>query len=79
MRAFLRGSYPLVPSVLFAVCWAYGVTGLFALTGPPAGPWRPGLGTAVAAVTIALDMLHMRIVDDIRDRRAGRGCRRRCA
>jgi len=67
MRAFLRGSYPLVPSVLFAVCWAYGVTGLFALTGPPAGPWRPGLGTAVAAVTIALDMLLMRIVDDIRD------------
>jgi hypothetical protein len=67
MRAYLRGSYPLVPSVLFAVCWAYGVTGLFALTGPPSGAWRPGLGTAVAALTIALDMLLMRIVDDIRD------------
>ncbi|MEU0555074.1 hypothetical protein [Dactylosporangium sp. NPDC006015] len=67
MRAFIRGSYPPVPSILFAVCWAYGVTGLFALTGPPAGPWRPGLGTAVAALTIAVDMLLMRIVDDIRD------------
>ncbi|MEV4509088.1 hypothetical protein AB0K00_09060 [Dactylosporangium sp. NPDC049525] len=67
MRTFIRGSYPLVPSVLFAVCWAYGVTGLFALTGPPSGPWRPGLGTALAALTIALDMLLMRIVDDIRD------------
>ncbi|GAA3194999.1 hypothetical protein ACFO1B_03160 [Dactylosporangium siamense] len=67
MRAFIRGSYPLVPSVLFAVCWAYGVTGLFALTGPPAGPWRPSPWTAVAALTIALDMLLMRIIDDIRD------------
>ena len=67
MRAFIRGSYPLVPSVLFAVGWAYGVTGLFALTGPPAGPWRPSPWTAVAALTIALDMLLMRIVDDIRD------------
>ncbi|MEV8515165.1 hypothetical protein [Dactylosporangium sp. NPDC051484] len=67
MRAFIRGSYPLVPSVLFAVCWAYGVTGLFALTDPHGGTWRPGVGTALAALTIALDMLLMRIVDDIRD------------
>ncbi|MEV4514715.1 hypothetical protein AB0K00_37875 [Dactylosporangium sp. NPDC049525] len=67
MRAFIRGSYPLVPSVLFAVCWAYGVTGLFALTDPHGGAWRPGTGTALAALTIALDMLLMRIVDDIRD------------
>jgi 4-hydroxybenzoate polyprenyltransferase len=54
-----------VPSVLFAVCWAYGVTGLFALTDRAAALGGPG--TALAAPTIALDMLLMRIVDDIRD------------
>jgi len=66
-RRYLRGSYPPVRSALFAACWAVGVTGLFAVVDPHRGTWRPDAGTALGALTIALDMLLMRIVDDIRD------------
>ena len=66
-RRYLLGSYPPVLSALLAVCWAVGVTGLFATVDPHRGAWRPDAGTALGALTIALDMLLMRIVDDIRD------------
>jgi hypothetical protein len=64
---FIAGSYPPLPSVLFALAWAYGVTGLFAAVDPRASPWRPDAGTAVAALTVAVDLLLMRALDDIRD------------
>jgi hypothetical protein len=64
---FVAGSYPPLPSVLFAVAWAYGVTGLFAAVDPRATHWRPDAGTAVAALTLAVDLLLMRALDDIRD------------
>ncbi|SNS51974.1 hypothetical protein [Actinoplanes regularis] len=64
---FIAGSYPVLPSVLFAVAWAYGVTGLFAAVDPRAPHWTPGPGTAVAAATLAVDLLLMRALDDIRD------------
>ncbi|MEU4221425.1 hypothetical protein [Actinoplanes sp. NPDC026623] len=64
---FVAGSYPPLPSVLFAVAWACGVTGLFAAVDPRATHWRPDAGTAVAALTLAVDLLLMRALDDIRD------------
>lgn len=67
LGVFVRGSYPPLPSLLFAALWAYGVTGLFAALDPGASRWRPGAGTAVAAVTLFVDLLLMRALDDIRD------------
>lgn len=67
LARFVRGSHPPVPSLAFAALWAYGVTGLFAALDPGAPPWRPGTGTAVAAVTVFIDLLLMRALDDVRD------------
>lgn len=64
---FVRGSYPPLPSLVAAVLWAYGVTGLFAALDAGSSTWRPGAGTAVAAVTLFVDLLLMRALDDIRD------------
>lgn len=64
---FVRGSYPPLPSLVFAVLWAYGVSGLFAVLDPRACGWRPGGWTAVAAVTLFVDLLLMRALDDVRD------------
>lgn len=64
---FVAGSYPPLISVLFALAWAYGVTGLFAVAQPHDPPWHPGAGTAVAAATLVVTLLLMRAVDDIRD------------
>ncbi|WP_131742816.1 hypothetical protein [Actinomadura roseirufa] len=64
---FVRGAYPPLPSLLFAVAWAYGVTGLFAALDPAAEDWRPGAGTALAALSLLIDLLLMRALDDIRD------------
>ncbi|MEU3464086.1 hypothetical protein ABZ721_29545 [Streptomyces sp. NPDC006733] len=64
---FVRGSYPLPLSAVFATAWALGVTGLFAALTPGAPAWRPDAGTAVAAVSVTLDLLLMRVADDLRD------------
>ena len=64
---FVRGSYPLPLSAVFAVAWAVGVTGLYAALDPRAHAWRPGGGTAVAAVTVVVDLLLLRAFDDLRD------------
>ena len=64
---FLRGSYPPLPSLLFAVAWALGVTGLYAAVDPLPSGWRPGTSTALAALTLVIDLLLMRALDDIRD------------
>ncbi|MER5866256.1 UbiA family prenyltransferase [Kitasatospora sp. NPDC002040] len=64
---YVAGSYPPVRSVSFAWAWAYGVTGLFAAVQPHDPPWRPGLSTLNAAVTLTVMLLMMRAADDIRD------------
>jgi 4-hydroxybenzoate polyprenyltransferase len=68
LRHYLAGSYPPVPSILFATAWAVGVSGLYAVVDPQGAAWRPDAGLAIAALTLALDLLLMRILDDIRDR-----------
>ncbi|WP_394848776.1 UbiA family prenyltransferase [Pendulispora brunnea] len=65
---YVAGSYPPIMSVLFAMAWTYGVSGLFAVVDHQ-GPshWRPNMGTALSAITLMLDLLLMRVIDDIRD------------
>lgn len=64
---FVQGSHPPVPSMTVAVLWACGVSGLFAAVDPDVPEWRPGAGTAVAAVTLFVSLLLLRALDDIRD------------
>ena len=64
---FLRGSYPPAPSILFAVAWTFGVTGLFAAVDPQPSSWRPGTSAVSAALTLIIDLLLLRALDDIRD------------
>lgn len=64
---YIAGSYPPLMSILLAVAWAYGVSGLYAVLDPAGGAWHPGWDTAIAALTLAMDLLLMRVIDDIRD------------
>jgi len=67
LRLYVGVSYPPAMSVLFSAAWAYGLTSLFAATDPRISTWRPGINTALCALTLLVDMLLMRAVDDIRD------------
>jgi hypothetical protein len=67
LALFVQGSYPLPLAPLIAAAWAVGVTGLYAAVDPRAHDWRPGWGTAVAALTVIVDLLLMRAADDLRD------------
>ncbi|OKI28744.1 hypothetical protein [Streptomyces sp. CB03911] len=67
LGAFVRGSFPLPLSLVFAAVWAVGATGLFAAADGRAEHWRPGWGTVVAAVTVLVDLLLLRTADDLRD------------
>ncbi len=67
LGAFLRGSFPLPLSLVFATAWTVGATGLFAAADGRVEHWRPGWGTAGAALTVLVDLLLMRAADDLRD------------
>ncbi|WP_030395484.1 hypothetical protein [Kitasatospora purpeofusca] len=67
LGAFLRGSFPLPLSLVFAGVWAVGATGLFAAADARVVDWRPGWGTVGAALTVLVDLLLMRAADDLRD------------
>ncbi|MFE7560791.1 hypothetical protein [Kitasatospora sp. NPDC057500] len=67
LAAFVRGSFPLPLSLLFAALWALGATGLFAAADGRPAHWRPGWGTATAALTVLVDLLLLRAADDLRD------------
>ncbi|WP_406096392.1 hypothetical protein [Kitasatospora purpeofusca] len=67
LGAFLRGSFPLPLSLVFAGVWAVGATGLFAAADARVGHWRPGWGTVGAALTVLVDLLVLRVADDLRD------------
>ncbi|MGN9809971.1 hypothetical protein ACTMSW_11520 [Micromonospora sp. BQ11] len=64
---YVRGSYPPVISVMTAVAWTYGVTGLYASVDPRVTTWTPGWSTSIAAATLTVNLLLMRAIDDIRD------------
>ncbi|MER7701526.1 hypothetical protein ABTX81_01300 [Kitasatospora sp. NPDC097605] len=67
LAAFVRGSFPLPLSLVFATAWALGATGLFAAADDRVAHWRPGWGTAAAALTVLVDLLLLRAADDLRD------------
>ncbi|MFC5662614.1 hypothetical protein ACFP3U_06405 [Kitasatospora misakiensis] len=67
LGAFLRGSFPLPLSLVFATVWAVGATGLFAAADARVEHWRPGWGTVGAVVTVLVDLLLLRAADDLRD------------
>ncbi|MFE9428476.1 hypothetical protein ACFYNO_36645 [Kitasatospora sp. NPDC006697] len=67
LGAFVRGSFPLPLSLVFAAVWAVGATGLFAAADGRIAHWRPGWGTVPAAVTVLVDLLLLRAADDLRD------------
>ncbi|MFJ8431371.1 hypothetical protein ACIQ9P_08720 [Kitasatospora sp. NPDC094019] len=67
LGAFLRGSFPLPLSLVFAGVWTVGATGLFAAADSRVGDWRPGWGTVGAALTVLVDLLLLRVADDLRD------------
>ncbi|WP_344345372.1 hypothetical protein, partial [Kitasatospora putterlickiae] len=67
LAAFVRGSFPLPLSLVFAAAWALGATGLFAAADGRLAHWRPGWGTATAALTVLVDLLLLRAADDLRD------------
>lgn len=67
LTRFVAGSYPPV-ALADAVAWTFGETALFAALDPRVTHWLPsGSSTTIAAVTLAIDMLMMRALDDIRD------------
>ncbi|MFF2951411.1 hypothetical protein ACFVVU_08710 [Kitasatospora sp. NPDC057965] len=67
LAAFVRGSFPLPLSLVFAAAWALGATGLFAAADERVTHWRPGWGTVTAALTVLVDLLLLRAADDLRD------------
>jgi hypothetical protein len=53
----------------YAALWAVGGTAVLALTDARIGGWYPDLGVLVTAVTLAVNMLMLRALDDLRDHR----------
>lgn len=67
LATFVRESFPLAFYVPFAVVWAFGATALPAVVDHRIHGWTPGWGTGVSALTIVIDLLLLRAMDDIRD------------
>lgn len=66
LARYVIANYP--PLALVSVmAWACGESALFAAYDSRTQHWRPGISTLVTAVTVAINMLIMRAVDDIRD------------
>lgn len=60
-------AYPPSVQLPFMVSWALGLTALFVCACGGVTHWRPGGGLAVTTVTLVVDMLLLRALDDIRD------------
>lgn len=67
LSRFIGGSYPLPFSLVYAAVLTLGATGLFAALDQRAHRWGPDVGTLVAVLTVAVDLLLVRAADDIRD------------
>lgn len=66
LKRYVVASYPPLTFVS-VMAWAYGENALFAAYDSRVPHWRPGIGTLITAVTVAINMLIMRAADDIRD------------
>jgi hypothetical protein len=64
---YVAASYPLRIHLPYMVLWAVGLTVLLACLTGVIVRWRPDYGLAVTSVTLVVDMLMLRALDDIRD------------
>ncbi|MGW1270354.1 hypothetical protein [Streptomyces sp. NPDC002491] len=60
-------AYPLRIQLPIMLSWAVGLTALFAAASDTLDQWRPDGELAVTAVTLVIDMLLLRALDDLRD------------
>ncbi|MFI1359882.1 hypothetical protein ACH4TV_40825 [Streptomyces sp. NPDC020898] len=60
-------AYPPRTQLPLMLSWAVGLTALFACTVGTVSRWRPDGGLAITAVTLVVDMLLLRALDDLRD------------
>ncbi len=68
LRRYVVLAYRPTIQVPVMACWAVGLTAFFAGADPRVVHWRIGSGLAVTALTLIVDMLLLRALDDIRDR-----------
>lgn len=64
---YVADAYPLRIYLPYMLLWAVGLTVLLACLTGVITRWRPDSGLAVTGVTLVLDMLMLRGLDDIRD------------
>lgn len=64
---YIGAAYRPSAQIPYAVCWAVGLTALFACGSDAVTRWRPDAGLLITAVTLVVTMLLIRALDDIRD------------
>jgi 4-hydroxybenzoate polyprenyltransferase len=64
---YVTVAYPLRVQLPVMLSWAVGLTALFAAASHTIDHWRPDGESAVTAVTLVIDMLLLRALDDLRD------------
>jgi hypothetical protein len=67
LSRYVAASYPPAVYLPYMVLWAVGLTVLLACLTGVTTRWRPDFGLVVTAVTLVVDMLMLRALDDIRD------------
>ncbi|MBV2156632.1 hypothetical protein [Kitasatospora sp. SUK 42] len=64
---YVRAAYPPAVQLPLMVSWTLGLTALFACVAGASERWRPDGALAVTTVTMVVDMLLLRALDDLRD------------
>jgi 4-hydroxybenzoate polyprenyltransferase len=64
---YVRVAYRPSVHIPYMVSWAVGLTALFAAVTGSVTRWRPGAALVITVVTLVVNMLLMRALDDIRD------------
>ncbi|MET7422527.1 hypothetical protein [Dactylosporangium sp. NPDC005555] len=65
--SYLRVAYRPAFYVPFMLLWAIGLTALFTIVTGAVHQWRPDRGVVITALTLVLDMLLLRALDDLGD------------
>ncbi|WP_031164761.1 hypothetical protein [Streptosporangium roseum] len=68
LGGYIVRAYPPAFYVPFMLSWAVGLTALFVSVDSRVTAWRPGAELLVTSVTLVVDMLLLRALDDLRDR-----------
>lgn len=67
LAGYVRSAYPPAIYVPYTVCWAIGLTALLACASGSASRWRLNGPLIICAVTLVINLLMLRALDDIRD------------